>query len=234
MQTIHDIRFFLELCVYYRKFIKDFVSITKSLYEFIHNVENKKFKLIIMNFFARNVFELIKNVIYNDRVLTQSNISLFFVIETNIFDFDWKIVLYQIDQNNKKRFIVFESKTFFFIERNYFTYKRKLLIIKKNFKKWKYYVKNEIIIVIRINYIKLQYLRIIIKFSRKFARWFVEFDKYRFNIRYKSSIEMIMSNILNRKNNFKLRSMQRTLNTMIFDKIVIIYTRDKNLFDKIE
>ena len=35
LQTIHDIRFFLKLCVYYRKFIKDFVSITKSLYELI-------------------------------------------------------------------------------------------------------------------------------------------------------------------------------------------------------
>ena len=115
LQTIHDIRFFLKLCVYYRKFIKDFVSITKSLYEFIQNVENKKFKSIIMNFFARKIFEIIKNVIYNDRILTQSNISRFFVIETNIFDFDWEIVLYQIDQNNKKRFIIFESKTFFLL-----------------------------------------------------------------------------------------------------------------------
>ena len=187
-----------------------------------------------MNFFARNVFEIMKNAIYNDRVLTQSNISRFFIIETNIFDFDWKIVLYQIDQNNKKRFIAFENKTFFFVERNYFTYERKFLIIKKIFKKWKYYVENEIIIVIRIDYIELQYLRTIVKFSKKFTRWLVEFDEYRFDIRYKSSIKMIVSNILNRKNDFKLRLMQRTLNTMIFDEIVIIYTRDKNLFDEIK
>ena len=127
-----------------------------------------------------------------------------------------------------------KTKRFFFVERNYFTHKREFLIIKKNFKKWKYYVKNEIIIVMRIDYIELQYLRIIVKFSRKFARWLVEFDKYRFDIRYKSSIEIIVSNILNRKNDFKLRLMQRTLNTIIFDEIVIIYTRDKNLFDEIE
>ena len=41
LQTIHDVRFFLKLCVYYCKFIKDFVSITKSLYELIKNVEKK-------------------------------------------------------------------------------------------------------------------------------------------------------------------------------------------------
>ena len=96
-------------------------------------------------------------------------------------------------------------------------YKRELLIIKENFKKWKYYVKNEIIIIIRIDYIELQYLKTTIKFSKKIARWFVEFDKYRFDIRCKSNIEIIISNILNRKNVFQLRSMQHTLNTIIFD-----------------
>ena len=38
----------------------------------------------------------------------------------------------------------------------------------------------------------------------------------------------MVSNILNRKNDFKLRSMQYTLNTMIFDQIVITYIRNKN------
>ena len=45
---------------------------------------------------------------------------------------------------------------------------------------------------------------------------------------------MIVSNILNRKNDFKLRLIQRTLNTIIFDEIVIIYTRDENLLNEIK
>ena len=134
----------------------------------------------------------------------------------------------------KNVLLYLKTKRFFFVERNYFTHKREFLIIKNNFKKWKYYVKNEITIVIRIDYIELQYLKTIIKFSKKFTRWFVEFNEYRFDIRYKSNIKMIVLNILNRKNDFKLRSMQRTLNTIIFDEIVIIYTRDKNLFDEIK
>ena len=170
----------------------------------------------------------------NDRVLTQFDISRLFVIETNVFDFDWEIVLYQVDQNNKKRFIAFESKTFSFVERNYFTHEREFLVIKKNLKKWKCYVENEIIIVIRIDHVELQHLRTIVKFSKKLTRWLVEFDEYRFDIRYKSNIKMIVSNILNRKNDFKLRSMQRILNTMIFDQIVITYARDENFFDEIE
>ena len=86
----------------------------------------------------------------------------------------------------------------------------------------------------RIDYIELQYLKTIVKFSKKLARWFVEFDEYCLNISYKSSIEIIVSNISNRKNDFKLRSMQCILNTIIFDQIVIIYIRNENLFDKIK
>ena len=41
-----------------------------------------------MHFAARNTFIIIKNVMCNDKVLIQSNISLFFVIEIDVFDFD--------------------------------------------------------------------------------------------------------------------------------------------------
>ena len=122
----------------------------------------------------------------------------------------------------------------FFVERITFTHKREFLIIKKNFKKWKYYVKNKIITIIRINYAELQHLRTIVKFSKKLTRWFVEFDEYRFNIRYKSNIEMIISNILNRKNDLKLQSIQHTLIAMILNQIVIIYVFDENLFNEIK
>ena len=41
-----------------------------------------------MHFATRNAFTAIKNVICNDKILIQLNISLFFVIEIDVFDFD--------------------------------------------------------------------------------------------------------------------------------------------------
>ena len=76
-QIVHDVRSFLKLCAYYRKFIENFAIIIDSFYEFIRNVKNKKFKTIVMNFSIKNVFNCIKNVMCNDRVLIQSNISFF-------------------------------------------------------------------------------------------------------------------------------------------------------------
>ena len=85
---MHDVRFFLKLCAYYKRFIKNFALLTESLYNLIKKTENKKFKLMQMHFAARNAFTIIKNVMCNDKVLIQSNISLFFVIETDASDFN--------------------------------------------------------------------------------------------------------------------------------------------------
>ena len=85
---MHDVRFFLKLCAYYKRFIKNFALLTKFLYNLIKKAKNKKFKSMQMHFATRNAFTIIKNVICNDKVLIQSNISLFFVIEINVFNFN--------------------------------------------------------------------------------------------------------------------------------------------------
>ena len=85
---MHDVRFFLKLYAYYRRFIKDFALLTKFLYDLIKKAEDKKFKLMQIYFAAHNAFTIIKNVMCNDKILIQSNISLFFIIEIDVFDFD--------------------------------------------------------------------------------------------------------------------------------------------------
>ena len=80
--------FFFLLCAYYKRFIENFALLTKSLYNLIKEVENKKFKSMQMHFAAHNAFTIIKNVMCSDRILIQSNISLFFIIEIDVSDFD--------------------------------------------------------------------------------------------------------------------------------------------------
>ena len=133
-----------------------------------------------------------------------------------------------------KRFIVFENKTFFSIKRNYVIHERELLIIKENLKKWKCYIKNDIIIIVRTNHANLQHIKIIVKSFERLIKWLIEFKKYKFNICYKFEIEMIVSNILNRRNNYKLWIFEVDLRIISFDDIIIIYARDNILFDEIE
>ena len=85
---MHDVRFFLKLCAYYKRFIKNFVLLTEFLYDLIKETKDKKFKLMQMYFAARNAFTVIKNVMCSNKVLVQLNISLFFVIEIDAFNFN--------------------------------------------------------------------------------------------------------------------------------------------------
>ena len=233
-QTMHDVRFFLNFCVYYRKFIKNFVIITKSFYEFIQEVENRKYKSMLMTFLTKNVFIVIKNVMCSDRMLTQFNIFLSFIIKTNVSNFDWKTMFYQVNFDDKKHFIVFENKAFFFVERNYAIHERELLIIKKNLRKWKCYVKNETTILMCTNHVELQHIKTTIKFSNRLIRWFAKFEKYRLNIKYKSKFEMIIFDILNRKNDYRLWFLQVNLRIIIFDETMTIYVRDEILSNELK
>ena len=133
-----------------------------------------------------------------------------------------------------KRSIAFKSKTFFSTKKNYIIHEREFLTIKKNLKKWKYYIENDIITIVRTNHADLQYIKIIVKFSERLIKWLIKFKKYKFDIRYKSEIEIIVSNILNKRSNYKLRILKVDLRTINFDDIIIIYARDNILLDEIK
>ena len=133
-----------------------------------------------------------------------------------------------------KRSIVFKNKTFSSTKKNYIIHEREFLIIKKNFKKWRCYIENDIITIVRTNYTNLQHIKIIVKSSKRLIKWLIEFKKYKFDIRYKFEIEIIMPNILNKKSDYKFRIFEIDLRTISFDDVIIIYARDNILFDEIK
>ena len=185
MQTIHDVQSFLNFYFYYRRFIENFVMICDFLYDLIKKTKNHKFKFVIIIFMTRNVFELIKNIMCFDKIFVQFDIFLFFIIETNVSNFEWKTIFYQVKSNDIERSIVFENKTFSFVERNYFIHEREFLVIKKIFKKWRCYVENELITMIRTNHVDLQYFKFIVNSSNWLIRWLIEFDEFNLDIKYK-------------------------------------------------
>ena len=157
-----------------------------------------------------------------------------FVIEIDVSDFDWKVVLYQAGFDEVKRSVAFESKMFFSTKKNYVIHERELLIIKKNFKKWRCYIENDIITVVRTNHADLQHIKIIVKSFERLIKWLIEFEKYKLDIRYKFEIKMIVPNILSRRNDYKLQILEINLRTISFDDVIIIYARDNILLDEIE
>ena len=229
LQTVHDVRSFLGLCAYYRRFIEDFALLAGPLYDLIKGAEGKKFKPVQMHFAARNAFTAIKNAMCSDRVLAQPDTSLPFVIETDASDFGWGAVLYQAGPDGVERPVAFESKAFSPAERNYATHERELLAIKEGLRKWRCYIENGTTTVVRTDHAGLQHIRTTVKPSGRLARWLAEFGEYKLDIRYKPGTEMIVPDTLSRRSDYRLRILEADLRTISFDDAIIVYARDNTL-----
>ena len=62
----------------------------------------------------------------------------------------------------------------------------------------------------------------------------IEFEKHDLNIKYKFDFKIIVSNILSRRNDYRLRLLKIDFRTITFDEIVVFYVRDEILSKKIE
>ena len=62
----------------------------------------------------------------------------------------------------------------------------------------------------------------------------IEFEKHDLNIKYKFDFKIIVSNILSRRNDYRLRLFQINFRTITFDEIVIFYIRNEILLEKIK
>ena len=84
----------------------------------------------------------------------------------------------------------------------YSIYEKKLLMIKKTLKKWKYYIENEYIIMILTNHEFLKYMNSIIRLFKRLIRWIDEFQGYNLSIKYRKESEAVVSDALSRRSDF--------------------------------
>ncbi len=219
LQTVHDVRSFLGLCAYYRRFILDFAQLAGPLYELIKGSEGRRYKTVHLNHGAQLAFDRLKETMASHTVLTQPDVSKPFIIETDASDFGWGAVLLQVGEDGFEHPITFESKQFTPAERNYATHERELLAIKEALRKWRCYIENGTVTTVRTDHAGLQYLKTTVKPSGRLARWLMEFGSFNLNIIYKPGTEMIIADTLSRRRGYHLRTME-------FDDALRAYARD--------
>jgi transposase InsO family protein len=222
-KTVHDVRSFMGLCSYYRRFVKNFAHIAGPLYDLIEGPERNK--QVEWHAGCELAFQALKTVITSDLVLIQPDTQREFIIETDASDFGWGAVLLQVaSYDGKEHPVAFESKKFTSAECNYPTHERELLAIKNALRKWKCYVENGLTTTVRTDHAGLQYLKTTTTASGRLARWLAEFGEYNLDIRYKPGTEMTVADALSRRQDYKLR----TMNTA-FEKAVENYFSNGSL-----
>lgn len=178
-KTTSQIKGFLGLLGYYRKFIKDFAKLTKPLTKCL-----KKEAKIVHDEEFLNCFKECKQLLVTDPVLKYPDFSRKFILETDASDFALGAVLSQKFEDGKEHPIAYASRTLSDTECRYSATEKELLAIiyaTKHFRPYIYGTKFEI----RTDHKPLLWLRQKNDLNRKLLRWKLDLEEFEFEIKYK-------------------------------------------------
>ena len=184
--TLKQLRGFLGLTGYYRRFIKGYADISKPL-----TVLLKK-NAFQWNSAAQQAFEHLKQAMVNSPVLALPNFDEEFVIETDASGFGVGAVLQQ-----KGHPIAYLSKTLAPKHQSLSTYEKELLAVVLALQKWRGYLLDKHF-KIRIDHFSLKYVldqRITTPFQSKWLPKLLGFD---YEIEYKKGSENVAADALSR------------------------------------
>jgi hypothetical protein len=121
---LKELQTFLNFINFYRRFIKNFSRIAKSLVNLI-----KKERLFVWNNVCQKIFEELKKRVIEALVLSYFSLELKTFLKSDSFDYVSVEVLFQREDDDLIKSIIYFSKILSSAECNYKIYDKELLII---------------------------------------------------------------------------------------------------------
>ena len=204
-KNVFEILEFLELCNFYKRFIKNFNKLTLSLIFMLkksaklHKKKTKKKRNRSKNhnkerlpneFLTSEIFESFKRLrktFMKIFVLQHFDPTRLIRVKTDVSNKAIKRILCQSNDKNHWHSIVYFSRKMIFAKCNYEIHDKKLLIIVFAFKHWRHYLKEarEQILVLT-NHRNFNRFMITTKLSFRQVRWTQKLSRYNFVIDYRS------------------------------------------------
>lgn len=132
-ETITELRSFLGMSGYYRRFIKDYAKIAKPLTNLLRGRENttksNKKEKIEFDQEAKDSFQLLKTILTSDDVLVYPIANKPVILTTDASNIAIGAVISQIQEDGKERPIQFASKALNSTEENYSTIEKEMYAI---------------------------------------------------------------------------------------------------------
>lgn len=187
-KTQKEIKAFLGLVGYYRRFIQNFAKITFPLTKCLRkgsviNPENQEYK---------NAFEKCKELISNSPILQYPDFNKPFKLTTDASNISIGSVL---SQNNHP--IAYYSRTLNTAERNYSTIERELLAIVDSTKHFRPYLYGQKF-VIETDHNPLVWLSKIKEPNSRLIRWRLKLEEFNYEIKYTKGKENSVADALSR------------------------------------
>ena len=133
-QSIDDVRSFLGLCSYYRRFFKCFAEISIPLHAL-----TGKYARFAWTEACKTAFDVLKRALMSSSVLAMPTYNDPYILDTDASEMSIGAVLSQV-QNGKEKVIAHASRTYNKAERNYCTTWKELLAVVYFVRQFKQYL----------------------------------------------------------------------------------------------
>ena len=209
-KNVHEVRQFLGLAGYYRRFIRNFGLIALPLFDLLKvggdnkNRNKNKYKPVVWNTAHQFAFERLKQRLMNAPVLVQVDPTKPFILETDASDFAIGACLLQYGEDGKLHPVAFHSRKLRDAEINYPVHEKELLSIKEALRVWDYYLENGKEITVLTDHESLKYMNTIKRPSKRLVRWIEEFQEWNLKIKYRRGSEATVPDALSRRPDYML------------------------------
>ncbi len=190
--NVGELRSFLGLCSYFRRYIKSFARIAEPLHALTGKALGGKWNKdpSIWSHRHQQAFEELKHALVNAPVLTAPDYSRRFLVYTDASVKATGAILAQEDSSGNIRPVCFYSRKLKEAEVNYPAHDLELLAIVEALREWRCYLEGSpFTAIVRTDHKPLQEFFSQKSLSRRQARWWEKIHAFDFDIKYVKGIE---------------------------------------------
>lgn len=191
-KDVHELRSFLGLCTYYRRFVRNFANIAKPLHRLTE--DNRDFD---WNDECDEAFQSLKKALCSAPILTFPVPGKTFILDTDASNFGIGAVLSQ-ESEGREQVIAYFSKVLSKPEKNYCVTRRELLAVVKAVKHFHKYLYGQRF-VLRTDHASLRWLFQFKNPEGQVARWLQQLQEYDFEIRHRKGEQHKNADTLSRR-----------------------------------
>jgi len=194
-KNVKDIRKFLGLANYYRRFIKDFTQVARPI-----NMLTRKDVKWQWGVEQQKAFDKLKRVFTIKPVLAALDLDKEFRVEADASNYTTRGVLSMKCSDEMWRPVTFISKSLSNTERNYEIYDKEMLAVIRCLEAWRHFLEGAAIkFKIWTDHKNLEYFIKAQKLNRRQARWALYLSRFNFTLKHVPGSKMGKADSLSRR-----------------------------------
>jgi len=200
-KNVKDIRKFLGLTNYYRRFIKDFTQVARLM-----NVLMRKDVKWQWGQEQQKAFDELKRVFTTKLVLAAPDLDKEFRVEADASNYATGGVLSMKCSNELWRLVAFISKSLSDTERNYKIHNKEVLEVVRCLEAWRHFLEGAVVkFEVWTDHKNLEYFMKAQKLNQRQARWALDLLRFNFTLKHVPGSKMGKADILSRRPDWEVR-----------------------------